>query len=272
MKRISAPFGVPDLLEDRLQALLELAAVLRAGEQRADVEGPDALALQRLRHVAGDDPLGEPFGDRGLPHPGLADQHRVVLRAAAEDLDHAANLLVAPDHRVELPLLGRLGQVAPELLERLVRPLRVLRRDVAAAAYLLDPREDLLARRRRERQEEMLGRDVVVLELPALVVGRVEHACERGGRVRLLAAALDGRKRVELALRLGPQALPVGEELLAEQRDEQVLGRHLGVAAAARQLLRLGDRLLALDGQLVEIHVPRIRFDQFVVIGGCDGR
>ena len=40
------------LLDDLLEALLELAAVLRAGDQRADVEREHALALQRLRHVA----------------------------------------------------------------------------------------------------------------------------------------------------------------------------------------------------------------------------
>ena len=46
--------------------------------------------------------LREPLGDRGLADTGLADQHRVVLRAAREDLDHAADLLVAADHRIEL--------------------------------------------------------------------------------------------------------------------------------------------------------------------------
>ena len=89
--------GVLDLGEDGLQPLLELAAVLRAGEERADVERPDALALQALGHVAGDDPLREPLGDRGLADAGLADQHRVVLRAAREHLDHAPDLLVAAD-------------------------------------------------------------------------------------------------------------------------------------------------------------------------------
>ena len=73
--------------EHGLEPLLELAAVLRAGEQRADVERPDALALQPLGHVAGDDPLGEPLDDRRLADAGLADQHRVVLRAAREHLD-----------------------------------------------------------------------------------------------------------------------------------------------------------------------------------------
>ena len=111
---------VLDLGQHRLQPLLELAAVLRAREQRADVERPDATVLQAFGHVARDDPLREPFGDRRLADAGLADQDRVVLRAAAEDLDHAADLLVAADHRVELPLLGGLGQVAAELGQRLV--------------------------------------------------------------------------------------------------------------------------------------------------------
>ena len=111
---------VRDLLEHGLEPLLELAAVLRAGEQRTDVERPDALALQRLGDVAGDDPLREALDDRGLADAGLADQHGVVLRPAREHLDHAADLLVAADDRVELPALGGLGEVAAELRERLV--------------------------------------------------------------------------------------------------------------------------------------------------------
>ena len=154
-----------------------------------------------------------------------------------------------------LPCLGRLGQVAAELRERLVAALGILRRDALAAAHLLDPREDLLARHGLEREEEVLGRDEVVLELRALPVGAVEHL--RGTRTRSAAAAappLARRARGELLLGVGAQALPVGEELLVEQREQQVLGVDLGVAAAARELLRCGDRLLALDRQLVEVH------------------
>ena len=117
-----------DLGEHGLEPLLELAAVLRAGEHGADVERPDALALQPLGDVAGDDPLREPLDDRGLADPGVADQDRVVLRAPREHLDHAADLLVAADDRVELAVLGELGQVAAELLERLVAALGILRR------------------------------------------------------------------------------------------------------------------------------------------------
>ena len=53
-----------------------------------------------------DDPLGEALDDRGLADAGLADQDGVVLGAAGEDLDDAADLVVAADDRVELARLG----------------------------------------------------------------------------------------------------------------------------------------------------------------------
>ena len=74
--------GVAQLLDDLLEPLLELAAVLRAGDERADVEGQDALVQQRLRDVAGDDPVGQALGDGRLADARLADEGRVVLRAS----------------------------------------------------------------------------------------------------------------------------------------------------------------------------------------------
>src|SRR5207237_499484 len=50
---------VPELLDDLLEALLELAAVLGAGDQRADVERQDALVQADVGHVAGDDRMRE---------------------------------------------------------------------------------------------------------------------------------------------------------------------------------------------------------------------
>ena len=73
--------GVGDLLEHGLQPLLELAAVLRAGEHRADVERDQALVLQPLGHVAVGDAPGEALDDGRLADARLADQHRVVLGA-----------------------------------------------------------------------------------------------------------------------------------------------------------------------------------------------
>ena len=91
-----------ELLDDLLQPLLEIAAIARAGEQRAHVEREDRGAFQHLRHVALDDLLGEPLGDRGLADAGIADIERVVLGAAAEHLDGAAQLRLAADQRIDL--------------------------------------------------------------------------------------------------------------------------------------------------------------------------
>ena len=67
---------------------------------------------------------GEPFDDRGLADAGLADEHRIVLRAARQHLDDAANLFVASDDRIELAAARKLRQIAPVFLERLDTSLR----------------------------------------------------------------------------------------------------------------------------------------------------
>ena len=121
--------GVLDLLEHGLQALLELAAVLGARDERPQVERHHALGRFR---PSGTSPRtmrwASPSTMAVLPTPGLADEHGVVLGAAAEDLDDAADLLVPADDRVELARAGVGGQVAAVLLERLVGGLRVAAR------------------------------------------------------------------------------------------------------------------------------------------------
>src|SRR5690606_39143877 len=119
--------GPGRLLDDGLEALLELAAVLRAGEEAAHVELHDALALQALGHVLVHDALRQPLGDGRLAHAGLADEHGVVLRAPQEDLDDAPDLVVAPDHRVELALASPLREVDAVALQRVERALGRLR-------------------------------------------------------------------------------------------------------------------------------------------------
>ena len=101
---------VGQFLHDRLEALFELAAVLRAGDDQRDVEGEDPLVGEEMRDVAVDDLLRQPFDDRGLADAGLADEDGVVLGAAAEDLLDALELVLAPDQRIELVLHRRLGR------------------------------------------------------------------------------------------------------------------------------------------------------------------
>ena len=241
MKRMISPAGVLDLLEHGLQPLLELAAVLRAGEQRADVERPHALALQPLGHVAGDDALREPLDDRRLADARVADQHRVVLRAAREHLDDAADLLVAADDRVELALLGELGQVAAELLERLVGALGILRRD--ALARRAPPASASSSASRGTTSSASSRCSVETYSSSSRRIsslGAVEHLARTRSRRRgcwfaaLHRAASAASARLGLrraARRRRPGALDERpRQLLVEQREQQVLGVDLGVA------------------------------------------
>src|SRR5207342_2863496 len=61
-----------DLLHHLLQALLELTAVLRAGDERREVEGVDLLALEDVGHLVRADARGEPLDDGGLADARLA--------------------------------------------------------------------------------------------------------------------------------------------------------------------------------------------------------
>ncbi len=93
-----------DLLHHLLQALFEVAAIARAGEQRAHVEGEHGRAGEHLRHLAADDLARQAFGDRRLADAGIADQQRVVLLPPAQHLDGALHLGLAADQRVDAPV------------------------------------------------------------------------------------------------------------------------------------------------------------------------
>ena len=132
-------FELLELLEDSLQALLELAAVLGPGDDQRQVERQHPLLGEEDRHPALDDALRQALDDRGLADARLAEQDRVVLGAAREDLDDALDLALAADQRVEAPLRGERREVAAVLREE--RQLLLLLRSLA----LLGDRQDLFA-------------------------------------------------------------------------------------------------------------------------------
>ncbi len=107
-----------DLVHHRLDALLKLSAVFRPRDHQREVQRDYPLVPQQLRHVPVRNLLGESFDDRRLPHARFADQHRVILRPPAEHLDHALDLILAPDHRIDLALLGQFGQVTAKSAQR----------------------------------------------------------------------------------------------------------------------------------------------------------
>ena len=134
------------LREHGLQALLEIAAVLGAGDQRAQVERVDDRVGQHLGHVALDDALGQAFGQRGLAHAGFADVERVVLAPAAQHLDGAFDFVVAADQRVDLAFARELVEVAGEFGQRVAlvsSPASPLAAGVAVCALRLVAVADL---------------------------------------------------------------------------------------------------------------------------------
>ena len=130
------PGGLGHLLEHGLEPLLELAPILGPGDERGHVEGKHGLVLEPLGHVLFDDALGQPLGNGRLAHARLADEHRIVLGAAGQDADDAADLGIAANDRIELARTGLLHQVATVLLERIIGRLGIVRGHALLAAHL----------------------------------------------------------------------------------------------------------------------------------------
>ena len=252
-----------DLRQHRLQALLELAAIFGAGDERAHVEREHLLVFQALRHVALDDAMGEPLDDRGLADAGLADQDGVVLGAARQDLDRAPDLLVAADHRVELAFCCRLGEVAGVALQRIVGLLGAGAIGGAALAQIVDGGVEALRGHagigedargvgllaHRKRLEHALDRDEAVAGLGRHLLGLVEHAGECGRHMRLGRARARhfgelgergfGPLQRQLGVAAGARDQPRREPLIVvEQHFQEMLGRDLRVALADRKRLR----------------------------------
>src|SRR5262249_20717689 len=105
------------LAHDLLQALFKLAAILRACNYQRQIERQDAFVFEERRHVAAHDSLRETFDDGGFADTRLTDQHRIVLRATAKDLDYALDLCFTTDQWIELVVGGVFGEIARELDE-----------------------------------------------------------------------------------------------------------------------------------------------------------
>ena len=194
--------GGLDFLEDRLQPLLELAAIFRAGDECAHVERHELLVLQTFRYVTVDDAQRKPFRDRGLADARIADQHRVVLGPPRQHLHGAPYLVVAPDDRVDLAFLGSLGQVARIFLERVIAFLGRGRIGRPALAQVVDRgieilRGDCTGRQRvlrlgvhhGQRHQHPFDRHEAVARLLGDLLGLIQNPHERGIDIDLAVAA-----------------------------------------------------------------------------------
>jgi hypothetical protein len=132
-------------VDHRLEPLLELATVFRAGQQRPHVERVNGAVGEHVGHGTAVDLEREALGDRGLADAGVAHVERVVLAAAAEHVDGALDLVLAADERIDVALGGALVEVDGVRVERLARLAARLVAALPVLAVLLTVRLGLVA-------------------------------------------------------------------------------------------------------------------------------
>ena len=196
-----------NLLQHGFQAVFKLAAVFCARQHRTQIQRHHTLVLQPFGHIARDDALRQAFDNGGLAYARLSDQHRIVLGAAGKHLHHTADFFVAADHGIELAATRLLGQIAGIAFQRLVLRFGILVGDFLRSAHRgkrfqncivgsAVPRQDFpcgIALEFGCRQQQMLSRNVFVLEVTGFLEGELQQLIHGVGNRRLSRAAGDFR-------------------------------------------------------------------------------
>ena len=234
--------------DDALQPLLEIAAVLGAGDQRAHVERIDSAVGQHVGHLALDDHARQAFGNGGLADAGLADVQRIVLAAAAQDLDGAFHLERAADQRIDLAVLRELVEIGGVLVER-AAAVAVAHRSFAAGFFLGGLLLGDLREAVRDEIDHVEARDLGAVQQVHRValllaedgdehVGDADFLLARGLHVEhgALQDALEAERRLHFAVFVVRQARRGAVEVLVERVLEPGQVR----AAGAQDLAHLG--------------------------------
>ena len=287
-----------DLFQNRFQALLEFTAVFRAGDERPHVQRQQRLVGKRLRHLAIDDALREPLGNRRLADPGLADQNRIVLRAPRQDLDGAPDLGLAPDDRVELAAPRGVGDVGRVFRQRLVAVLGGVAVGGAALAHVGDGRSDTRgintgflqdpadgALGLDHREEQRVDGKKAVAERFRFAFGSLKYACELDVKLKLVGAAsrhggYRGNGLVQLSLQRikvaagAPDQASDGHVVVGQKpakkmrrRDFLMVCRQRVVLRAQQRVANKGRKFVCLHGTLLRGR-PRRHNDHDVSLGG----
>ena len=120
-----------------LQAFFEIAAIARAGQKAAHIQRIDGGFRQHFRHITFHNAFGQPFRNRGFAHARIADIKRIILGAAAKDLDGALDFLITANQRVNLALFGLLVQVHAVIRQRILATRRTAALFFAFLTWLL---------------------------------------------------------------------------------------------------------------------------------------
>ena len=262
--------------QHRFQPFFEFTTVLRPCNQRAHVQRHQLLVAQAFGHIAIDDAQRKSFGNRRLADAGFTDQHRVVLGAPGQDLHRAPDLFVAPDDRVDLALLGRLGQVARVFLQRIIALFSTGAVGGATLADIVDRGVQLgrrhgtrilrilgLAGHHAQRHQNPLDGNKAVARLGRDLFGLVQHAGkgrvhEGLGIARHLGQFAQGQiNRFDHARRLSARLADqvAGQPLIIiHQGFQQMLGCKTLMAFAHRDRLRSLQEAARPFRELFQVH------------------
>ena len=225
--------GLRHFLHHAFESFLELALVLRTGQQRTHIERVKLLVFQVFRHVAAHDSLCQALDNGRFTRARLTDENRVVFRASRQDLQHTPNLVIAPDDGVEFAfssIIDEVFRVFRECLEILVAAHRLHFLTLTQVADGLQQRFfgdssifQNAARRTvhaEQGQQHRLHRYEFVAHFPSLVHRPLQHLIRGVCKIRL--AALHTRQMGDFALDKLLQ-LPHIHARLAEQIVRHVL-------------------------------------------------
>ena len=270
-----------DLLHDLFEPLLKFTAIFGTRHQQADVKGEHPLVFEDVGYFARNDPLSQPFGDGGLADAGLTDQHRIVLGAAAEDLDDPLDLVLPAHHGIKLALTSLLGEIATEFVEGggLGGALAtspgshfsgLAEHANHLGAHLREVNPEVLKHPCRhtfpfanQAEQQVLGSDVVVTELTGLLEGQLQHPLGPWGEGNLhrhetRAPADDFFHLYPGVLEVDPHRLEhLGGDASAftDQTQQDLFGAHKVVTQASSLFLGQHDHLDGLLSKALE-HGP----------------
>src|SRR5450432_3533524 len=267
--------GILDLFQDGLKPVFELAPIFCAGQHGSEIEGDDTLVLESLGHVAGNDALGEAFDNGGLADSRLADQHRIIFRAARQNLHYTPDFLVGSNDRVELAAACLLRQVSGVLVQRLKFCLGVLVGHFLRSSHdgqsfknrivgCAMGREDLLGGvflQVRHGQQQVLGGNVFVFKVGRFFEGLFQQLVDLIRERRLSGFSGDLGKLFEFFVNIAQYGLWADADFfqhgrndaffIFEQRGQQVRRQHFGIAVLGGELARALDGFLRLYGEFI---------------------
>ena len=218
--------------------------------------------MQGIGHVVADDLAGQTLCDGRFTHPGLADQHRVILGAPGQRLHHLANFLLAAHHRIQLADAGQFCEVNAVLLQGAVALLGVGVIDpVGAAQFLHRLIDHLLVDAQVLEQaggiagvfpgggnQQVLHADELVAQTLCLFIRHLEHALQPRRDEDLLGASGHFRHTFQRLVQPAFDLLGVHAQLPQDafgqaifqsyQRQHHMLHVPLGVLVVPQQFLR----------------------------------